>query len=102
LLAALAAMPVNAQQHSKYANKLAPYVASPIRLVDRMLELANIKPGETVYDLGSGDGRIVISAARKFGAIRFRCSESDRAFFGHSLRLSAPSPARPARTPSSF
>jgi len=45
LLAALAAMPVNAQQHSKYANKLAPYVASPIRLVDRMLEFANIKPG---------------------------------------------------------
>ena len=42
LLAALAALPANAQVHSKYANKLAPYVASPIRLVDRMLELANI------------------------------------------------------------
>ena len=52
LLAALAAMPANAQ--GKYANKLAPYVASPIRLVDRMLELANIKPGETVYRSGFG------------------------------------------------
>src|ERR1700722_5750711 len=68
LLAALAAGPVNAQVHSKYANKLAPYVASPIRLVDRMLELANIKPGETVYDLGSGDGRVLIEAVEKYKA----------------------------------
>ncbi len=68
LLAAVAAGPMNAQVHSKYANKLAPYVASPIRLVDRMLELANIKPGETVYDLGSGDGRVLIEAVEKYKA----------------------------------
>src|SRR5450631_2209811 len=68
LLAALAAAPANAQGHSKYANKLAPYVASPIRLVDRMLELANIKPGETVFDLGSGDGRVLIAAVEKYKA----------------------------------
>lgn len=49
-----------------YANKLAPYVASPARVVDRMLELANIKPGETLYDLGCGDGRILIAAAQKY------------------------------------
>ena len=51
VLAALAAGPVNAQ-NSRYANKLAPYVASPTHVVDRMLVLANIKPGETVFDLG--------------------------------------------------
>ena len=49
--AALVAGPANAQ-NSQYANKLAPYVASPTRVVDRMLVLANIKPGETVFDLG--------------------------------------------------
>ena len=51
------------QQHVKhYANSLAPYVVSPQQIVDRMLELADLKPGETVYDLGSGDGRILITA----------------------------------------
>src|SRR5579872_7333783 len=55
-------------QHSPYANKLAPYVASPGRVVDRMLELANIKPGETVFDLGSGDGRVLIAAVEKYKA----------------------------------
>jgi len=47
---------------------LAPYLPSPQLVVERMLEAAQIKPGETVYDLGSGDGRIVITAARKFNA----------------------------------
>src|SRR6266852_6146946 len=47
---------------------LAPYIPSPQVVVDRMLEAAHIKPGEIVYDLGSGDGRIVITAAQKFKA----------------------------------
>jgi ubiquinone/menaquinone biosynthesis C-methylase UbiE len=47
---------------------LAPYLPSPQLVVERMLEAAQIKPGETVYDLGSGDGRIVITAARMFKA----------------------------------
>ncbi|MEK7788149.1 MAG: class I SAM-dependent methyltransferase, partial [Chloroflexota bacterium] len=34
----------------------------------RMLRLANVQPGETVYDLGSGDGRVLFIAAREFGA----------------------------------
>lgn len=55
-------------QDPRYTNKLAPYVASPDRVVDRMLDLAKIKPGETVYDLGSGDGRILIAAASKYKA----------------------------------
>jgi cyclopropane fatty-acyl-phospholipid synthase-like methyltransferase len=36
--------------------------------MDKMLELANIKPGDTVFDLGCGDGRIVIAAARQYKA----------------------------------
>ena len=54
-------------QAPPYVKKLAPYVSSPFRAVDRMLELAALKPGETLYDLGAGDGRIVIKAAQRYG-----------------------------------
>src|SRR5580692_5093466 len=67
LLFTLAALPGLAQ-NPRYVNKLAPYVNSPARVVDRMLELASIRPGETVYDLGCGDGRILIAAVQKFKA----------------------------------
>ena len=61
----------NAQQQvdvDNYKNNLAPYVNSPQHAVDKMLELANLKPGETLYDLGCGDGRILIAAAEKYHA----------------------------------
>ncbi|HXJ44144.1 MAG TPA: hypothetical protein VNH18_32960, partial [Bryobacteraceae bacterium] len=45
-----------------------PYVTSPPQIVDAMLRLAQVKSNDTVYDLGCGDGRIVISAAEKYGA----------------------------------
>ncbi|HEX9272085.1 MAG TPA: class I SAM-dependent methyltransferase [Candidatus Binatia bacterium] len=45
-----------------------PFVPTPIEVVDQMLELAEVKKGDIVYDLGSGDGRIVIRAAKKYGA----------------------------------
>ena len=45
-----------------------PYVASQPRIVDAMLELANVTGSDTVYDLGCGDGRIVIAAAQEYGA----------------------------------
>ena len=48
--------------------QLAPYVASPQDIIDRMLEISKLQRGETVYDIGCGDGRIVITAAQKFGA----------------------------------
>jgi SAM-dependent methyltransferase len=67
VLAILAALPALAQD-PQYVNRLAPYVNSPARVVDRMLELATIRPGETVYDLGCGDGRILIAAVQKFKA----------------------------------
>ena len=44
-----------------------PFVPTPMEVVDRMLELAEVKKGDVVYDLGSGDGRIVIRAAKKYG-----------------------------------
>jgi len=45
-----------------------PYVPTPEPVVDRMLEMADVDETDVVYDLGSGDGRIVIRAARKYGA----------------------------------
>lgn len=47
---------------------LAPYVATPQEVVDRMLQLAGVTDKDVVYDLGCGDGRIVIAAAQKYGA----------------------------------
>jgi ubiquinone/menaquinone biosynthesis C-methylase UbiE len=49
-------------------DSLAPYIPSPQVVVEGMLEAAHVKPGEMVYDLGSGDGRIIITAAQKFQA----------------------------------
>jgi precorrin-6B methylase 2 len=45
-----------------------PFITTPEEVVHRMLQLAETRPGELVVDLGSGDGRIVIAAAQKFGA----------------------------------
>jgi cyclopropane fatty-acyl-phospholipid synthase-like methyltransferase len=45
-----------------------PFVPTPMEVVDRMLEMAEVKKGDLVYDLGSGDGRIVIRAAKKYRA----------------------------------
>jgi SAM-dependent methyltransferase len=47
-----------------------PYVPTPSVVVERMLRLAGVKKGDIHYDLGSGDGRIVITAVSKFGAAR--------------------------------
>lgn len=45
-----------------------PYVPTSQIVVDAMLKLANVKQGDVVYDLGCGDGRIVVTAAQKYGA----------------------------------
>lgn len=48
--------------------KLAPYYPTPESVVEQMLQLGQLKAGEKMVDLGSGDGRIVIMAARRFHA----------------------------------
>lgn len=50
----------------EFKNNLAPYVVAPKHAVDKMLEMANLKPGETLYDLGCGDGEIIIDAAKRY------------------------------------
>jgi len=49
--------------------KLAPYYPTPESIVERMLEFGRLKAGERMYDLGSGDGRIVIMAAQRYRAL---------------------------------
>ncbi len=48
--------------------KLAPFVPTPQSVVEMMLTMAEVTKNDVVYDLGSGDGRIVITAAKKYGA----------------------------------
>src|SRR5690348_11253132 len=67
LLLASAALPSFAQKFGA-AENLAPYIPTPEAIVERMLEAAHVKPADVVYDLGAGDGRIVIMAAQRFGA----------------------------------
>lgn len=55
-------------QHYTDRDTLAPVYPSPQSVVDQMLTIAQVRPGEMVYDLGCGDGRIVIAAAQKFKA----------------------------------
>ena len=56
-----------AQKYNDEGKKIVPYVPTPQEVVERMLELAQVKKGDVVYDLGSGDGRIVVTAAKKYG-----------------------------------
>jgi hypothetical protein len=55
-------------QEDVFHKREVPYVATPQVTVDEMLRLANVGPQDFVLDLGSGDGRIVVTAAKKFGA----------------------------------
>ncbi len=57
-----------ATQAGELLHKDVPYVPTSPELVQKMLELAGVKKSDTVYDLGCGDGRIVVMAAQKFGA----------------------------------
>jgi ubiquinone/menaquinone biosynthesis C-methylase UbiE len=67
LLLSSAALSAMAQQFGAMEN-LGPPIPTPQFVVEKMLEAGRVKPGDTVYDLGSGDGRIVITAAQKYGA----------------------------------
>ena len=68
LLLALACLALATAARSDATTILVPYVPTTEPLVDYMLEMANVGKGDVVYDLGCGDGRIVITAAKRFGA----------------------------------
>src|SRR6267142_272375 len=61
---------MNAQQEQllNHPNWAAPFVPTPPAVVDAMLALADVKESDTLYDLGSGDGRIIIMAVEKYKA----------------------------------
>jgi SAM-dependent methyltransferase len=61
----LSAGPAHAQDSLFDNKKIVPFVPTPHDVVDKMIKLAGVKNGDTVYDLGSGDGRIVIAAAKR-------------------------------------
>ena len=63
----LCSLAFSAQDHDKPPEKAAPYYPTPQVVVERMLKLGELKKGEILFDLGSGDGRIVITGAQKIG-----------------------------------
>lgn len=69
LLLAIPAGAVDAPQPANAAAKKPDvvYVPTPQAVVDKMLEMAEVKPGDVVYDLGCGDGRVVVTAAKRYG-----------------------------------
>ena len=71
------------------SNWLSPYVPTPMRVVEKMLELAEVNSSDVVYDLGSGDGRIVILAAQKFGARAVGVELDERLVRESSARIAA-------------
>jgi SAM-dependent methyltransferase len=68
LLALVVAAPNSAQQSAPTRQPDVVFVPTPPAVVDAMLKLANVTSNDVVYDLGSGDGRIVIAAAKTYGA----------------------------------
>jgi precorrin-6B methylase 2 len=84
LLLALAALTARAQD----TEWRVPFITTPDEVVVRMLELAGTRAGDLVADLGSGDGRIVITAARNFGA-RGLGIELDAGLVGSSRKNAA-------------
>src|SRR3954471_18359499 len=64
----LVAAPAGAQSFKGVRQPDVRYVPSPDSVVDAMLQLARVTPNDVVFDLGSGDGRIPIAAAAKYGA----------------------------------
>ena len=69
LLLVLSLLPAagNAQQSAKLREPDVIYVPTPQNVVDAMLKLANVHSGDVVYDLGCGDGRVVVTAAKQYG-----------------------------------
>ena len=82
-LAALAAAPAAAQGTQNWSTVDVVYVPTPYDVVEEMLRMAGVRKGDVLFDLGSGDGRIPIAAAKKFG-IRATGIEIDPALAGQA------------------
>jgi 16S rRNA A1518/A1519 N6-dimethyltransferase RsmA/KsgA/DIM1 with predicted DNA glycosylase/AP lyase activity len=67
-LALFAMLSLAAFGQQQAGEKLAPYYPTPETIVEKMLDFGQLKAGEKMFDLGSGDGRIVIMAAQKYRA----------------------------------
>ena len=67
LLAFAAALVLAAPAAARAQQPDVIFVPTPYEVVDEMLKLANVKKGDVLYDLGSGDGRIPVTAAKRFG-----------------------------------
>jgi len=70
LLALVLAVPARAEEEPKITEET-PYVQSPRIVVETMLKMAQVRASDFLIDLGSGDGRILITAAKKYGARGF-------------------------------
>jgi ubiquinone/menaquinone biosynthesis C-methylase UbiE len=68
VLAVLPVLSLLGQEKKEEIEKLAPYYPTPATIVEKMLQMGGLKAGEKMFDLGSGDGRIVIMAAQRFHA----------------------------------
>jgi SAM-dependent methyltransferase len=66
LALALAVLPA-CQLPAVWTGGEVPFVPTPVEVVDRMLDMAEIRPGDVLYDIGSGEGAIVVRAAKRFG-----------------------------------
>lgn len=69
------------------SDRTVPYVPTPPEVVKKMLDMAKVGPNDLVYDLGSGDGRIVIMAAEKYGAKAVGVELDEGRFKESSARL---------------
>ncbi len=87
LIASQPTSPSGAQEERSNYEKVVPYVPTPPDVVEKMLELAKVGPEDVVYDLGSGDGRIVIMAAQKFGAQAVGVELDDELYKQSSARI---------------
>ena len=67
VLCGLTLVPAASQQDRGPREPDVIYVPTPQDVVDQMLKMADVRPGEVVYDLGCGDGRIPVTAAKKYG-----------------------------------
>jgi precorrin-6B methylase 2 len=69
------------------SDRTVPYVPTPPEVVKKMLDMAKVGPSDLLYDLGSGDGRIVIMAAEKYGARAVGVELDEGRFKESSARL---------------